>query len=210
MIDFDDLAEFAKNYDCLVALKVRTGDFVHPGMTLAELSGCEADEKEILSTFHKHFILGATRTPKQDPDFLIDELVEIALRALSPGINDPFTAITAMHWLGAATAELGRRDLRKDAREEVGKRRIFPLPDGFAHYVARGFGKVRSGVATNAVAVLVAFDTIRNAICAINSEPRRALLEDEARRLISQTRLALAGPDLAEAEARYAAFIQPS
>ena len=210
MIDFDDLSAFADEHDCLVALKVRTGDFVHPGMVLAELSGCDASAEEAAREFQRHFILGTTRTPKQDPDFLIDELVEIALRALSPGINDPFTAITAMHWLGAATAELGRRDLRKDAREEEGKRRVFPLPDGFAHYVARGFGKVRGGVATNAVAVLVAFDTIRNAICAIDGEPRRTLLEDEARRLMAQTRLALDGPDLAEAETRYAAFTQPS
>lgn len=208
MIDFDDLAEFAERHDCAVALKVRTGDFVHPGMALAELDGCDPGDEDIARDFHDDFILGATRTPKQDPDFLIDELVEIALRALSPGINDPFTAITALHWLGAATAELGTRDLRKDAREEAGNRRVHPLPDGFAHYVARGFGKVRGAVATSAPAALVAFDTMRNAALPVASEARRTLLRDEGTRLVEQARLALRGPDLADVNARYDAFMQ--
>lgn len=208
MIDFDDLAEFAKRHDCAVTLNVRTGDFVHPGMALAELDGCDVADEEIARDFHNDFILGATRTPKQDPDFLIDELVEIALRALSPGINDPFTAITALHWLGAATAELGTRDLRKDAREEAGDRRVHPLPDGFAHYVERGFGKVRGAVSTSAPAALVAFDTMRNAALPIASEGRKLLLRDEGTRLVEQARLALRGPDLADVNARYDSFMQ--
>lgn len=210
MIDFTDLAQFARERDCLVALKVRTGDFVHPGMALAQLAGCAAEEREIADAFHDHFIIGATRTPEQDPDFLIDELVEIALRALSPGINDPFTAITALHWLGAATAELGTRDLRKDAGDggDDGARRVFPLPDGFAHYVERGFGRVRGAVAASAPATLVAFDTIRNAALPIASAPRRMLLKAAGDRLAEQARLALAGPDLDDVEARYAEFIR--
>lgn len=208
IIDFDDLAAFAAEHQCTVALKVRTGDFVHPGMALAELTNCGADLERIARDLHDDFLLGATRTPKQDPDFLIDELVEIALRALSPGINDPFTAITALHWLGAAIAELGCRDLRKDAREEAGDRRVFPLPDGFAHYVERGFGRVRGAVSTSAPAALVAFDTLRNASLPVASESRKALLRDEGGRLIAQARLALKGPDLADVEARYLAFTQ--
>ena len=208
LIDFGDLAEFARRHDRSVALKVRTGDFVHPGMALAELSGSAPCDEDAQRDFHGDFILGNTRTPKQDPDFLIDELVEIALRALSPGINDPFTAITALHWLGAAMAELGTRDLRKDARDEAGHELIYPLPDGFAHYVERGFGKIRGAAATNMPAALVAFDTIRNAALPIANEIRRTMLKDEGARLIAQTRLALDGPDLADVEARYAAFTQ--
>ncbi|MGJ3627243.1 DUF2254 family protein [Sphingomonas sp. MMS24-JH45] len=47
----------------------------------------------------------------QDLRFLIDELVEIAARALSPGVNDPFTANSCLDWLGAAMSDLARRDL---------------------------------------------------------------------------------------------------
>ncbi|UBS33234.1 DUF2254 domain-containing protein [Altererythrobacter sp. N1] len=205
MIDFEELSEIAEEHGCAISLKVRTGDFVHPGVTLAELDGDEPDE-ELTEKLHSALILGATRTPKQDPDFLIDELVEIALRALSPGINDPFTAITALHWLGAATAELGQRDLRKNAREEADKKWVYPLPDGFAHFVRRGFGAVRSAVATSPRASLVMFDVLANAASTIDEEYRVDLLRGEAALLLEQARTALQGPDLQDVEDRHADF----
>lgn len=205
MIDFDELGELAEDYDCRIALKVRTGDFVHPGMILAEIDGDDPDE-EMGEKLHKALILGATRTPKQDPDFLIDELAEIALRALSPGINDPFTAITALHWLGAATAELGQRDLRKNAREEAGEKWVYPLPDGFGHFVRRGFGAVRSAAATSPPAALVMLDTLANAAGTIDDARRVDLLRGEAALLLEQARTVLNGPDLQDVEDRHAAF----
>jgi uncharacterized membrane protein len=207
LIDFADLGELARKHDCRIALKVRTGDFVHPGMPLAEL--CHAGKFErIDGRFDEAFVLGATRTPKQDPQFLVDELVEIALRALSPGINDPFTAITALHWLGAATAELGTRDLRKNARGEAHEKYVYPLPDDFGHFVKRGFGGVRSAIATSPIAAQVMFDTLRHASLPIDDESREALLRTEGRRLIEQARERLSGPDLEDVEARYAGFEQ--
>ncbi|HEU4820192.1 MAG TPA: DUF2254 domain-containing protein [Qipengyuania sp.] len=206
MIDFDDLAALGQTHGCVVALKVRTGDFVHPGIPLAELSGVDRLDHAGVDELDDAFIVGATRTPRQDPDFLIDELVEIALRALSPAINDPFTAITALHWLGAATAELGQRDLSRHARVEQSGRRVLPMPDDFAHYVERGFGNMRSAVSTSPPAALVAFDTLRSAALPIADEKRRGLLHAEGGRLIEQARLELAGPDLADVEARYEEF----
>ena len=144
-IDFDELTEIADERECKIVLQVRTGDFVHGGMTLAELCDAEPSD-ELAGAIRECFTLGSSRTPEQDPQFLIDELVEIGLRALSPGINDPFTAITAMHWLGAATAKIGQRMLHKDI---CGERRpdcpVIPLGEDFGHYVARGFGSYAGG-----------------------------------------------------------------
>ncbi|ANY19488.1 hypothetical protein A6F68_00963 [Tsuneonella dongtanensis] len=205
LVDFEDLGKLSEKHGCSFALKVRTGDFVHPGMALAEVSG-EVDIDAVERSVTDAFILGATRTPKQDPQFLIDELVEIALRALSPGINDPFTAITALHWLGAATADLGTRDLRKNARNEADAKYVYPLPDDFAHYLKRGFGNVRSAVATSPNAAQVMFDTLHHASLPIDDESRVALLRTEGRRLLEQARERLVGPDLQDVEARYVGF----
>jgi uncharacterized membrane protein len=203
LIDFDGLSDLAQEQRICVALEVRTGDFVHPGTPIARLIGGQGGEHELANCFS----LGATRTPKQDPQFLIDELVEIALRALSPGINDPFTAITAMHWLGAATTELGRRELVKQLSERGGHTpRVYPLPDDFEHYVRRGFGAMRSAVATSHTAALIMFDTLRQAAAAIDDESRRRLLQEQGDRLIVQVRTHLEGPDLEDVEARYASF----
>lgn len=209
MIDFEGMAERAKSVETRIALKVRTGDFVHPGMMLAQLCDKEVSD-ELADGVRSEFTVGATRTPEQDPQFLIDELVEIALRALSPGINDPFTAITAMHWLGTATAYLGTRDLRKYIVEsdEENTPRIIPLPDDFEHYLARGFGVVRTAAATSPTASLVMLDTLRNAAAPIDDEKRQALLMREGLRLVEQVREHLSGPDLQEVEARYVLFAE--
>jgi len=214
IIDFEGLVERAEEADARIALEVRTGDFVHPGMMLARLCKEEVGNNEIsddlAAKVRSEFTFGATRTPEQDPQFLIDELVEIALRALSPGINDPFTAITAMHWLGTTTAYLGTRDLRKYVidSEEDGIARIIPLPDDFEHYLSRGFGNVRTGAATSPAAALAMLDTLRNAAAPIGDETRKALLKREGLRLIEQVREHLSGPDLQEVEARYVLFAE--
>ena len=199
MIDFQDLEKIARDCGATFSLKVRTGDFVHRELPLLEIDGCEPDA--VQDRVRECFTLGATRTPEQDPQFLIDELVEIGLRALSPGINDPFTAITTLHWLGAATAEIGRRDLRKDVcGEDAENCPVIPLPDNFDHYVKRGFGSIRSAVASSPTAAEVMLTTIANAAKPIRDERRQSALKDQGRMLAEQARLTLVGPDLEKFE----------
>lgn len=203
-IDFSGLAEKLCEWDATLVLEVRAGDFVHPGAPLARLCGAEADEQRI-AKIADQFALGATRTPAQDIEFPIDELVEIALRALSPGINDPFTAITAIHWLGAATAALGRRPLAtQPKRDEEGCPRVFPVADGFAHFLRRGFGAARGALASNRLAGQVALEALGNAARSIDDESRRAMLLGEADKLLAQSQLAQAGPELDAVKARHA------
>lgn len=209
LIDFEGLDSIALEGGCSIALKIRVGDFVHAGVALAEIcSECGDDTAELSEKIRHAFELGGTRTPEQDPQFLIDELVEIALRALSPGINDPFTAITAAHWLGAATAELGTRDLRTNVPmgDDDSNRRIFPLPDDFGHFVKRGFGSMRDAMATSKLTTVVMLDTLQNAAMAIDRKSYKALLRKEADVLIDLARHSLKGADLDAAEKRYAAF----
>src|SRR3546814_1239435 len=138
IIDFAELDEIAREEVLEISLLIRTGDFIHPHLPVVETSEVtsEAIQQRILSCFS----LGNTRTPTQDLEFLIDELVEIALRALSPGINDPFTAITSIHWMGAALAKLADRDLGEGPEQEgYDRARVQPLADDFDHFVRRSF-----------------------------------------------------------------------
>jgi uncharacterized membrane protein len=210
-ISFDALATLAAATKTRITLDCRTGDFVHPGMVLARWTPDEEDAKGVPFDSAKArdaFLLGGMRTSDQDLRFLVDELVEIGLRALSPGINDPFTAITAMHWLGAATAELGQRDLDHQTGDDEsnGKDRVIRRVVTFADYIRRGFGSMRSGVATSPLATMVALETMANAAQVINDETRRADLMREAALLFEQAGTALVGPDLVMVEARYRAI----
>jgi len=202
LIDFEDLEECADEHDCTFSLRVRTGDFVHRDLPLVDVNGASADELE--DTVKSYFTLGPVRTREQDPQYLIDQLVEIGLRALSPGINDPFTAITALHWLGAATSEIARRDLRKDVcGRDADDCTVIPLPDTYEHYLQRGLGSMRSAVSTSANATMVMLDAIVKAAEPVNDDTRKAGLRRQADMLIEQAREELKGADLRQVEERY-------
>ena len=207
-ISFGRLERIARESDGKLKLAVRTGDFVHPNVTIAYWAGmdrvadCPSDE------VRECFTLGSMRTPSQDMQFLIDELVEIGLRALSPGINDPFTAVTAVHWLGAATAELAHRNLTRSFASNGDEPRVVLLEDDFEHLVGRGFGAMRGGLASNRIAALVAFDAIVDAASMLDDEARRAILIREGDLLVTQAREHLVGPELHLVEARYQRFLQ--
>ncbi|MEE4289809.1 MAG: DUF2254 domain-containing protein [Erythrobacter sp.] len=205
LIDFAELESVARECGAVVSLRVRTGDFVHRSLPLLDVKG--AAPGDLQERLRECFTLGPTRTPEQDPQFLIDELVEIGLRALSPGINDPFTAITALHWLGAAISEIARRDLRKDVCDEDSDDcPVIPCPDGFRHYAERSFGSIRSAVAASPNAARVMIDTLEKAALPLSHRPRIEVLRDHARMLVEQARLALVGPDLKMVEDRYRDF----
>lgn len=207
-ISFGRLERIARESDGKLKLAVRTGDFVHPNVTIAYWAGmgrvadCPSDE------VRECFTLGSMRTPSQDMQFLIDELVEIGLRALSPGINDPFTAVTAVHWLGAATAALAHRNLTRSFASNGDEPRVVLLEDDFEHFVGRGFGAMRGGLASNRIAALVAFDALVDAASMLDDEARRAILIREGDLLVTQAREHLVGPELHLVEARYQRFLQ--
>lgn len=210
IIDHERLNTIATQKDGRIELAVRTGDFVHPEMPLAFWRDEDRAGELPFAAIRSCFALGGRRTPSQDLHFLIDELVEIGLRALSPGINDPFTAISALHWLGAATAELGRRDLTRSfgAAENPEEDRLILPNDDFAHYVQRGFGSMRPAVATSPNAAVVMFDALRHATSTFDDAERRRALVGEGEQLMRQARLELDGPSLEQVEARYHSFMK--
>jgi uncharacterized membrane protein len=203
IIDFQALDRAAAEHDVVVSLSVRTGDFVHPHVCLLEVSGGALTD-ELKPKLHAALALGASRTRAQDIEFLIDELVEIALRALSPGVNDPFTAITSLHWMGAALASLAGRNLaRGPEQEEYDPKRVRPRADDFRHFVARSFGGVRQSAAESPIAAKIFLDALgAAAVGCIDPCRRRALLE-EGGRLVEQARHALDGPARREIEERF-------
>ncbi len=207
-IAFARLERIAARENGMLKLAVRTGDFVHPLVTIAHWSDLDITADCPDAEVRECFTLGSSRTPSQDMLFLIDELVEIGLRALSPGINDPFTAVTAVHWLGAATAELGRRNLARSYAGEGEDPHLYVLDDDFDHFVARGFGALRSGLATNRIAALEAFNALIDAASTLDDETRRETILREGEALAQQANEHLVGPELELVGARYQRFLQ--
>ncbi|WP_170004273.1 DUF2254 domain-containing protein [Pseudopontixanthobacter vadosimaris] len=213
IVDYERLRKLVEREKGRLALEVRPGDFVHPGMVMAfwrELDDLHEPLDLPDDDVRDCFAFGAMRTTSQDLQFLIDELVEIGLRALSPGVNDPFTAVTSIHWLGAAVAELVPRDLavRYGEDEDPNNDLLIPLRDDFDHFIERSFGAMRGAVATSRIASLVTFDALINASLMLDDAHRRRVITRAGDRLIEQIRENITGPDLVDLEARYVIFTQ--
>lgn len=110
VVEVGELVDVATGCDGRLWVSVRPGDFVTEGDLLAYAShGWSAPHGKVRSAI----VLGPERTMIQDTEFGIAQLVEVALRALSPGINDPFTAVACVDRLGAALVALAGHALPK-------------------------------------------------------------------------------------------------
>jgi uncharacterized membrane protein len=98
-LDTDGLADWAAEHGATVCLLIRTGDYVFPGAPIAAVSPTVEGAKRAVCNATA---LGGQRVSAADLEFAVRQLVEVAVRALSPGINDPHTAISVLDRLGAA------------------------------------------------------------------------------------------------------------
>lgn len=141
IIDNQTIMELARKHDLVLRLHYQPGDFVHVGRTLIDAWPPERCNGEVCSAIRDLFGIGAKRSALQDLRFLIDELVEIAARALSPGVNDPFTAITCLDWLGAALSDLSQRTLPSRLRvDEDHALRVIAHPETFDGFLSQSLG----------------------------------------------------------------------
>ena len=91
------------------------------------------------------FIIGRERNSTQDVEFVVSQLVEVALRALSPGINDPFTAISCIDWLAVGLSQLAGRVLPSERRfDSEGNLRIIADSVTFAGLADIAFNQIRA------------------------------------------------------------------
>ncbi|WP_404451174.1 DUF2254 domain-containing protein [Virgibacillus necropolis] len=104
-IDWEGLLKQATRQGCIVHVHARIGDFVTKGLPI--MSVIETEDCDDNYEFKQFLIIGNERTDIQDVEFMIQKLVEIALRAISPAINDPHTAINCINRIGALLSEIG-------------------------------------------------------------------------------------------------------
>ena len=97
-LDDEGLIEIAREHDLVLRVEYRPGNFVSERMALMYAWPASRVDDEVARKLRRTFAWGRQRTQVQDALFLVNELVEIAGRALSPGVNDPFTAISCLDW----------------------------------------------------------------------------------------------------------------
>ncbi len=95
-VDGEGLMNIASGNNAVFVMHHRPGDFLVQNMIICEILTNEEFSQELLKEVQNNFIIGKVRTPLQDAEFSIHQMVEVASRALSPGVNDPYTAIACI------------------------------------------------------------------------------------------------------------------
>ncbi len=142
-IDTDNLIKCAIDNDCAIKVMIKPGDFILTNSIIAY--GLMSDEvDDIEKDINAHLLIGNVATSEQDPEFAIRQLVEVAVRALSPGINDPFTAISCIKKLGENIAFLMSRQFpTKYHVDDSGQLRVELKRFTFSGIVGTSFDLVR-------------------------------------------------------------------
>lgn len=186
----------AAEHDLLLRVEYRPGDFVSREQALLYAWPPGRLSDEVARRLHGAFIWGRQRTQRQDAPFLARELVEIAGRALSPGTNDPFTAITCMDWLSSALTNLVRREMPGRHRyDAAGTLRIIAEPVDFEDFCLEIFPPLRPYAQDDRNAALHLMQTIAEVGRAAENEEARRLLLRHAKELRTGAVEALSHPD---------------
>ena len=185
-LDTDALADLATRHDVVLVLRRGSGDFVLEGTALARVDRPLGEARNTFEDALGEAIdLTPSRSPEADLEYAVNLLIEIALRALSPGVNDTYTAIACVDRFSAALATPVRRGLHGEVRLVDGEPRLVVPNLSLSGLIATMFGPLRRAAAGNVLmheAMLEALERL-HAI----AEPEAArFLRREARLVIEE------------------------
>ena len=194
-IDADRLVDIAAARDSVIRLELRVGEFVIDGTPIAAITSwgsngsSERDGHKPGSPTERSnpsiaacFAVGTFRTIDEDAAFGVRQIVDVALKALSPGVNDTTTAVTCVDWLGAILVRLANRSIETPFRSEDGVVRVIAAGPTFESMLALAVDEIRQNAASNV--------TVLGALLEMAGRVGRVVRDRERRRLL-ETHVAL-------------------
>lgn len=172
-LDTVGLADWAAERQVRLRLLVRPGDFVFPGAPVGLMLGEIEDAADVAAAaFRRVSALGAQRGGAADLEYPVRQLVEVAVRALSPGINDPHTAASVLDRLGAALCTLAGRSLARGVVWRDGQAVLDVPMTRYRGLCDLMFNMIRQN-GRGTPAVLIRMIEVMTAVAAVEREPER-------------------------------------
>jgi uncharacterized membrane protein len=142
-LEHGTLVSIASEVDAVIHVLFRPGHFIVQGQEYATVWPAEAADRVSRELASAH-VTGPYRTLAQDVSFGLDQLVEICIRALSAAVNDTFTALTCIDWIGDSLYKVtGRWQPTRVYRDGGGAVRVITTETTWERLVQRSFEKVR-------------------------------------------------------------------
>jgi uncharacterized membrane protein len=180
-VDIAALLRLAREHHTIVRMERSIGAFVVHDTTLASLALEEPPGKEIVAELQEAYSINRFRTVEHDSAFGIRQIVDMALKALSPGINDTTTAVMCVDYLTAILARLAPRQIPSSYRYEDGELKVITIGPTFEDLLAESFDQIR-GSAKGNVAIMLRILEALQTITGLTASPcRRRALRDQVR-----------------------------
>lgn len=197
-IDEAGLLALARRLGGVVRMAHGVGSFVAQGSALASVACYDTGQplvltKQLSQELNDQFSIGRQRTTEQDAGFGVRQLVDIALKALSPGTNDTSTAVLCIDYLGALVASLAARRFAEPLRtdEGGGPVRVVTVQPSFATFVNTAFDQVLAAGEGDLAVYLRLLTAFETAATRTQVPARRAVLRAHATRVAGAAAQAL-------------------
>jgi uncharacterized membrane protein len=180
-IDTEALLALARKHDATLRMERGIGEFVVEGAPLVSMTGPDGPDDETTVALNAVYIVGRHRTVEQDAAFGIRQIVDIALKALSPGINDTTTAVMCVDYLAAILVRLAGRRIATfpgPHEEELG---VIVRGPSFESLLAGSFDQIRQNAAGNVATLSRMLDALQTIASLTTSPTRRRALRNHVR-----------------------------
>lgn len=185
-VDPDALLRFAAESETTVRMERGIGEFVTAGAPLLSVAATAKPDTDATRRLNAAYSVGRHRTIVQDAGYGIRQIVDVALKALSPGINDTTTAVECVDYLGAILSQAARRRIETPCRRERGKLRVIARGPSFEGFLDIAFDQIRQNAAAN-VAVLTRLLQTLETVGLATVDPQRRLAVWKHAELIADT-----------------------
>ncbi|EWY40665.1 hypothetical protein N825_35075 [Skermanella stibiiresistens SB22] len=186
-VDHEALVALAHGRDLVLTLRFRAGWHVLAGGSHVWFgprdpdAGKATEGGEIAAQVADAIVVGSDRTPTQDIEFSVRQLVEVALRALSPGINDPYTAIAVIDRMATSLALAMARDMEPVRhRDGDGVIRLVTHPTTMTGMIDLCFNEIRQAASAKPAILIHLLDTIGQLACHVRTPEQRNALARQA------------------------------
>lgn len=190
-VDTDTLADWAAEHHAAVRMLARPGSYVFPGAPIALIT---RDIEGAAAAVRGATALGHQRGSASDFEFAVRQMVEVAVRALSPGINDPYTAISVVDRLGAALCEIAPLQLRTGVTMRQGKPAVVIPTVRYDELVGIMFDMIRRYAAGNVDVLLRILEVLAAVHCCEREPGRIAALRHQADLIVADAERNIANP----------------
>ena len=178
------LTRLAASHNVVLRMHSGVGEFAISDTPLLSVYSHTPLNMKLVRNIQSAYSISTSRTTEQDPGFGIRQIVDIALKALSPGVNDTTTALTCIDHLTAINVKLANRRIARPVITENGELRIILKGPDFETFTEESFNEIRTNARGNAVVIARLLRSLQSIAAMTDNQTRKILLRKHMSLLI--------------------------